>query len=184
MKRREKALSLISNQVNPADPKARLAFSSTSGDWRFQRVRRSPSESCLAQPFSLSFLPAVADKRSLSSKLGAHLVAIHMDVCFIFPWQEGLRFVSVVGPVRLEVALLCLCRPSDGHPDDWPRAAALRHHHGPLHHSAAPAQLPHGPLQPADADREHAGARYRVHGWGAVPTAATNVAAKIHSVGD
>lgn len=69
---------------------------------------------------------------------------------------------SVLGPIiRFVFAMLCLCRPPDGHPDDGPRAAALRYHHGPLHHPATLAELPHGPLQPTDADREHAGTRYR-----------------------
>lgn len=73
---------------------------------------------------------------------------------------------SVVGPIiRFVFALLCLCRPPHGHPDDGPRAAALRHHHGPLHHPATLAELPHGPLQPTDTDREHAGTRYRGRSW-------------------
>lgn len=73
---------------------------------------------------------------------------------------------SVIGSIiRFTFALLYLHRPSDGHPDDGPRAAALWHHHGPLHHPATLAELPHGPVQPTDADREHAGTRYRGRSW-------------------
>ncbi|XP_023113858.2 ubiquitin conjugation factor E4 B isoform X3 [Felis catus] len=68
---------------------------------------------------------------------------------------------SLIGVTSKHVTQKDRIRPSDGHPDDRPGAAALRHHHGPLHHPAAPAQLPYGPLQPPDADREHAGTSAR-----------------------
>lgn len=107
----------------------------------------------------------------ISSKLGDLVWAIWL-LLYFSRWIGGTLFCilyrgtlfcilfSVLGAiVWLEFRLLCLCRPSDGHPDDWPRATALWHHHGPLHHPAALAELPHGPLQPTDADREHAGTR-------------------------
>ncbi|XP_040316684.1 ubiquitin conjugation factor E4 B isoform X2 [Herpailurus yagouaroundi] len=68
---------------------------------------------------------------------------------------------SLIGVTSKHVTQKDRILPSDGHPDDRPGAAALRHHHGPLHHPAAPAQLPYGPLQPPDADREHAGTSAR-----------------------
>lgn len=54
---------------------------------------------------------------------------------------------------------LCDNRPPDGHSNDRPRDAALREHHGQIHHPAPPAQLPHRSIQQAAAHREHAGVR-------------------------
>lgn len=63
-------------------------------------------------------------------------------------------------PGRFECSLLiCDHRPPDGHSYDRPRDAAFREHHGQIHHLAPPAQLPHGPVQQAAADGEHAGVR-------------------------
>lgn len=57
----------------------------------------------------------------------------------------------------------CLCfksnRPADGHTHDGPRDAALRKHHGQIHHPAPLAQLSHRPVQQAAAHGEHAGVR-------------------------
>lgn len=124
--------------------------------------------------------------RSLGSQAkgpvpGACCLAVHL-CCFLFPaavteskvhafimscfphvqGPEGLLSLTGFFSVSLHRwsnLLCCLHRPPDGHPDDRPCEAALWHHNGPLHHPAASAELPHRPLQPTDADGEHAGTR-------------------------
>lgn len=56
------------------------------------------------------------------------------------------RLLCTTKSFKPHFLLLCDNRPPHGHSDDRPRDAALREHHGQIHHPAPPAQLPHWPV--------------------------------------